>query len=212
MSDRERDDTGQFRETVTLEAVLEVFDEVRGPVITSSDVAEALECTTEAARQKLTRLYDRGEVDKRKTGRTTVWWHTGGEPITPDERAGSLSDAEELNEEIEDTLEAVDDVTRTEPSRDPAPDAEDAVTELDLPGSGANLEGRRDAVRAIYEYLKEHGQGQRSEFKDVVNVEATGYNSFNSFYTNCMDNGGVLAELPGVRSPGEGGHTYTYEP
>lgn len=74
MADRERGASGQFVETVTLEDVLGVFDHVRGPVITSSDVAEVLDCTTEAARQKLTRLYDQGKVDKRKTGRTTVWW------------------------------------------------------------------------------------------------------------------------------------------
>lgn len=76
---RERDDTGQYVETVGLEDVLQVFDDVRGPVVTSSDVADALDCTTEAARQKLTRLYDRGVVDKRKTGRTVVYWRVDGE-------------------------------------------------------------------------------------------------------------------------------------
>lgn len=87
MGDRERSDSGTFVETVSLEDVLGVFDDVRGPVITSSDVADQLDCTTEAARQKLTRLYDRGEVDKRKTGRVVVWWHTGGTPPTPSEHA-----------------------------------------------------------------------------------------------------------------------------
>jgi len=82
MGPRERSDSGTFVETVSLENVLGVFDAVRGPVITSSDVAEELDCTTEAAR----RLYDRGEVDKRKTGRVVVWWHTGGTPPTPSER------------------------------------------------------------------------------------------------------------------------------
>ncbi|ELY66733.1 hypothetical protein [Natronococcus jeotgali] len=76
---RERDDTGQYVETVGLEDVLQVFDDVRGPVVTSSDVADALDCTTEAARQKLTRLYDRGVVDKRKPGRTVVYWRVDGE-------------------------------------------------------------------------------------------------------------------------------------
>ncbi|QCS44719.1 hypothetical protein FEJ81_20770 (plasmid) [Natrinema versiforme] len=79
MSDRERTDSGQFVETVTLEDMLDVFDNVRGPVITSSDVSDSLECTTEAARQKLTRLYDQGRVEKRKTGRTVVYWRTDNE-------------------------------------------------------------------------------------------------------------------------------------
>lgn len=62
------------------------FSRVRGPVITSSDVAEDRDCTTETARRKLTELHAQGEVDKRTTGRTTVWWLTGGERITPGER------------------------------------------------------------------------------------------------------------------------------
>jgi len=88
MGPRERSDSGTFVETVSLDDVVGVFDEVRGPVITSSDVAEQLDCTTEAARQKLRRLYDQGEVDKRKTGRVVVWWHTGGAPPAPAERTG----------------------------------------------------------------------------------------------------------------------------
>ncbi len=79
MPDRERTEAGTFAETITLDGVLDVFDEVRGPVITSSDVSDALGYTTEAARQKLTRLYDQGRVDKRKTGRTVVYWRREGE-------------------------------------------------------------------------------------------------------------------------------------
>lgn len=89
---RERSESGQYVETVTLDDVLGVFDQVRGPVITSSDVAEALDCTTEAARQKLTRLADRGEVDRRKTGRTVVWWRA-------DEPAGPSGPQEETDAE-----------------------------------------------------------------------------------------------------------------
>jgi hypothetical protein len=71
---RERDESGQYVETVGPDDVLGVFDHVRGPAITSSDVADVLDCTTEAARQKLTRLYDQGKVDKRKSGRTVLYW------------------------------------------------------------------------------------------------------------------------------------------
>ena len=94
MGPRERSDSGTFVETVSLEDVLGVFDAVRGPVITSSDVADQLDCTTEAARQKLQRLYDRGEVDKRKTGRVVVWWHTGE---TPSERTTADPDQSPTN-------------------------------------------------------------------------------------------------------------------
>jgi len=71
---RERDDSGQYVETVSPDAVLDVFDHVAGPVITSGDVADALGCTTEAARQKLLQLHKDGKLGKRKAGRTLVYW------------------------------------------------------------------------------------------------------------------------------------------
>jgi predicted ArsR family transcriptional regulator len=73
---RERDESGQYVETVGPDDVLDVFGHVRGPAITSSDVADALNCTTEAARQKLTRLHEEGKVNKRKSGRTVLYWRT----------------------------------------------------------------------------------------------------------------------------------------
>lgn len=47
---RERDETGRYAETVTLNRVLGVFEKVDGPVVTSGDVAEALDCSRETAR------------------------------------------------------------------------------------------------------------------------------------------------------------------
>lgn len=84
MSDRTRSEEGQYVETVTLERVLDVFEQIDGPAITSSDVAEALDCSTEAARQKLKRLYDQGRVRRRKTGRTVLWWLSDQESTTSD--------------------------------------------------------------------------------------------------------------------------------
>lgn len=76
---RERDESGQYVETVGPDKVLDVFQQVQGPVVTSSDVANALDCTTEAARQKLTKLYEEGVLDKRKTGRTVVYWRVSSD-------------------------------------------------------------------------------------------------------------------------------------
>lgn len=86
----------------------------------------------------------------------------------------------------------------------------DIINELDFPGSGANLEGGGEAIRTIYEYLRDQGSGQRSDFEEVANANETGYRSFKSFYVNCVRNGAVLKELPSVESPGEGGHRYIY--
>lgn len=74
MSDKTRTDEGQYAETVTPERVLSVFDQINGPTITSTDVASILDCSTEAARQKLNRLYEQGIIHRRKTGRTVLWW------------------------------------------------------------------------------------------------------------------------------------------
>jgi response regulator of citrate/malate metabolism len=65
MSKDEREDTGRFSETVTPDDVFGVFETVDGPVVTSGDIAEALDCSRETARRKLRTLEEHGRV---------VWW------------------------------------------------------------------------------------------------------------------------------------------
>jgi hypothetical protein len=79
---REREDSGQYTETVTPEDVLGVFTEVKGPVVTSGDVAEALSCSRETARRKLHRLEAMDRVASRKTAGRVVWWLTESEQVT----------------------------------------------------------------------------------------------------------------------------------
>lgn len=74
MGSRDRNEQGEYAETVTERRVVGVFDRVNGPVITSSDVADALSCSSEAARRKLSGLYERGVLGRRKTGRTLIYW------------------------------------------------------------------------------------------------------------------------------------------
>lgn len=71
---REREDTGRYTETVTPDDVIGVFEAVEGPVVTSSDVAEALDCSRETARRKLRTLEEQGRVASRKTAGRVVWW------------------------------------------------------------------------------------------------------------------------------------------
>lgn len=80
MSRDERGDAGRFTETVTPDDVLGVFDAVDGPVVTSGDVAEVLECSRETARRKLRTLEDRGRINSRKTAGRVVWWVVNREP------------------------------------------------------------------------------------------------------------------------------------
>jgi hypothetical protein len=81
---REREDTGRFTETVTLDDVLGVFETVDGPIVTSGDVAEALDCSRETARRKLSSLEKQEDVASRKTAGRVVWWRVG----SPDETTG----------------------------------------------------------------------------------------------------------------------------
>ncbi len=74
---RSRDEAGRFTEAVAPEAVQEVFEAVEGPVVTTTDVADVLGISTEAARLKLNDLVNDGVLRRRKTGRTVVYWQPG---------------------------------------------------------------------------------------------------------------------------------------
>jgi hypothetical protein len=74
---RERGDDGRYTETVTLDAVLGVFETVDGPVVTSGDVAEALDCSRDTARRKLRELESEERVASRTTAGRVVWWLAG---------------------------------------------------------------------------------------------------------------------------------------
>jgi predicted ArsR family transcriptional regulator len=81
---RERGERGQYRTTVTPDDVLDVLAAVRGPVVTSADVADALDVTRETARRKLDSLTDDSRLDSRKTAGRVVYWR--GEEDAESER------------------------------------------------------------------------------------------------------------------------------
>lgn len=74
MSKDDRSDAGRYTEVVTPVDVLGVFEAVEGPVVTSGDVTEALDCSRETARRKLRALEAQGRVASRKTAGRVVWW------------------------------------------------------------------------------------------------------------------------------------------
>lgn len=84
---QERDESGQFTSTVTLDAVLAVFDEVEGPVVTSGDVATHTGCSRDSARRKLEQLHEQGELGRRKTAGRVVYWRFEDEAsaVDPDD-------------------------------------------------------------------------------------------------------------------------------
>jgi len=82
MSDRARDEEGQFVETVTPERVLAVLRDANAPVLTARDIADELGCTPEAVTTKLKRLQEQDRVARRRVGaRAVVWWLTEQPPL-----------------------------------------------------------------------------------------------------------------------------------
>jgi hypothetical protein len=96
---KQRGGTGRYVETTTLDDVLGVFNAVRGPIITSADIADALDCSPDTARRKLRELHREGRVAHRETAGRVVWWLSADEtPDDPETRLKHLS--AELDEPI----------------------------------------------------------------------------------------------------------------
>ncbi|MDZ7731405.1 MAG: HTH domain-containing protein [Natrialbaceae archaeon] len=83
MSERTRDDSGRFVETVTPERVLQILRDRDDPVATASDIADELGCTPQAVNTKLAILHDQGRVARRTVGsRAVVWWSSEEQEIS----------------------------------------------------------------------------------------------------------------------------------
>jgi response regulator of citrate/malate metabolism len=69
---REHDEEGKFVEQVTVESVLSVFDGTEIPVLTATEVAEAVNCSRPAAYNKLESLVEHDRLRKKKVGARAV--------------------------------------------------------------------------------------------------------------------------------------------
>lgn len=75
MSRERNQDTGRYVQTLTLDAVLRAMREASDPVVTAKELSERLDCSSEAARQKLVQLHDQGLIERRKVGAgAVIWW------------------------------------------------------------------------------------------------------------------------------------------
>ena len=109
---RNRDERGQYTETVSLSEVLEVFDPVAGPVVTSDDIASATGCSRDTARRKVETLHEQGRVGRRKTAGRFVYWlldTADPNPVDPADpiftnRPSFSSGEEDLSEKIDEIL------------------------------------------------------------------------------------------------------------
>lgn len=75
MAGKERSENGEYVETTTPEEVLIAMRDVQAPFVTVGDVAEAVGCSRETARRKLTDLHEEGAINRREIGASAVvWW------------------------------------------------------------------------------------------------------------------------------------------
>ena len=81
----------------------------------------------------------------------------------------------------------------------------------ELPGSGDHLKARVDAITDMYEYLREHGEATKDELLEAVEVDATGYASEASVWSNMVKGRDTLRALPGVEPPRTGMSTWRHE-
>ena len=186
----------------------EILDAVRDhePAATS-EVAEELDMTRQGVDRRLREIRDAGRVRSKKIGASLVWFAPDAErererAVTPSKDPAGQSDPS------------------PEPSGEPPAsdlqDAEEILRGLDLPGSGAKLDARINAVLEMYEYLRDHA-GEPIPRADLPkHGEAVGFKDLDSFWNNFVKaNSGqgrdtnTLVALPGVEKWGDGKYRYT---
>lgn len=70
MPRRRDDETGQYETVYSDETVLELL---RGTRLSTSEVAEALDCHRTTAHDRLTTLEEEGSISSTKVGNTYIW-------------------------------------------------------------------------------------------------------------------------------------------
>ena len=196
---------GGRKPRVTDDDLLDVFYSTTDPVLSTAEVAERVPIKRRGTLNRLQALEDDGHLESKQIGgRNTVWWLVGNKtpPVTPRrEQQPATSDPDRTDppaDEQGDTgAESTLDVT-------------EAIEAVDTPGSGETLERRREALREMYDYLQANGTARRSDFEALVDPDAVGYGSFNSFWTNYVKAKDALKQLPNIDAPGEGEHTWRY--
>lgn len=73
MVEQDRDGHGRFEEKVSLEDILDMFE--KGEPLSATDIAEEFGISNRAALNKLEKLQEAGEIERKQVGsRAVVWW------------------------------------------------------------------------------------------------------------------------------------------
>lgn len=203
---------GGRKPRVTDEDLLDEFRATSDPVLSTAEVADAVPIKRRGTLNRLRDLEDAGTLDSKQIGgRNTVWWlaeDAGRSRPTPDQPPANSDAVEgEVRGSVDNSL--ADDHTDEDGAEDDDALAA-AIARVDTPGSGKNREKREQALRDAYEYLAEHGQAQRSDFKDLLGDEVGYSGGFRSWWTNYVKAKDALKQLPDVDAPAEGEHTWYY--
>jgi len=62
----------------------------------------------------------------------------------------------------------------------------------------------------MYDHLREHGEAERDDLLDVVDIDATDYASPDSVWSNMVKGKDTLRALPGVEKPSTGRSKWRY--
>ena len=93
----------------------------------------------------------------------------------------------------------------------PAPVLGDRVLQVDVGSPFVEvLEARVDEIVAMYDRLRELGEAEKSDLLEAVDVEATGYASTSSVWSNMIKGKVTLGGCPGVEPPRSGMSTWRY--
>jgi len=188
---------------VTDADLLDVFRGTSDPVLSTAEVADSVPIKRRGVLSRLRSLEADGDLDSKQIGgRNTVWWVIGesDEKRRESDPVGSVGDRSDSVDRREDAAEAG--------GSDRALD--EALSDLDT------TDERREAVRACVEYLRKHGEGQKSDFVDAVypdhpaRYESAGgwWNTIGKEYLKAVAEGYDPLTPP----PKEGSHTWRFDP
>lgn len=170
---------------VSDEEILSVFARNDDTDLTETEAADELPIQYTVLNDRLEDLYERGLLEREDVSRGTVWTLTGAgaDRVLPESEVETDVEAQATAATGPDTPpQQEEDPTgsRQAPTEEPrGPDvtdepARDAIETLDLPGTAADQERNREAVRAAYLYLRKRNSADREDFKTDVYPEHPG--------------------------------------
>jgi len=93
---------------------------------------------------------------------------------------------------------------------DPEPTLDVEHTAIDVPGNGELEERRKETIIEMARLLRDRGTAEKSDFLEVVPDDAVGYQSKDSFWSNCVKGRESLKAVPGVEKPPQGRNEWTW--